>query len=212
MARYVRDLVLNKPDDFVQFMMNDFLRKNSFVMSDWKGEPAYRTGDAMMEGYKYLKWNYSGGIFHLEAWMKGTFGGEWNLDGFVGTLQKKPYKASLEQLFAALNQPIPMNQTGAPEQMSPMPNVVPVQTVDNSSAATMGLVFGIFSLIFAFLIPLVSILLACLGFSRARMGAGSSKAGLAKAGKILCIIGIIAAIVLWGLNILTVSASFARFY
>ena len=212
MARYVRDLVLNKPDDFVQFMMNDFLRKNSFVMSDWKGEPAYRTGDAMMEGYKYLKWNYSGGIFHLEAWMKGTFGGEWNLDGFVGTLQKKPYKASLEQLFAALNQPIPMNQTGAPKQMSPMPNVVPVQTVDNSSAATMGLVFGIFSLIFAFLIPLVSILLACLGFSRARMGAGSSKAGLAKAGKILCIIGIIAAIVMWGLNILTLSASFARFY
>ncbi len=212
MARYVRDLVLNKPDDFVQFMMNDFLRKNSFVMSDWKGEPAYRTGDAMMEGYKYLKWNYSGGIFHLEAWMKGTFGGEWNLDGFVGTLQKKPYKASLEQLFAALNQPIPMNQTGAPEQVNPMPNVVPVQTVDNSSAATMGLVFGIFSLIFAFLIPLVSILLACLGFSRARMGAGSSKAGLAKAGKILCIIGIIAAIVMWGLNILTLSASFARFY
>ena len=212
MARYVRDLVLNKPDDFVQFMMNDFLRKNSFVMSNWKGEPAYRTGDAMMEGYKYLKWNYSGGIFHLEAWMKGTFGGEWNLDGFVGTLQKKPYKASLEQLFAALNQPIPMNQTGAPEQVNPMPNVVPVQTVDNSSAATMGLVFGIFSLIFAFLIPLVSILLACLGFSRARMGAGSSKAGLAKAGKILCIIGIIAAIVMWGLNILTLSASFARFY
>ena len=40
MARYVRDLVLNKPDDFVQFMMNDFLRKNSFVMSDWKGERA----------------------------------------------------------------------------------------------------------------------------------------------------------------------------
>ena len=211
MARYVRDLVLNKPDDFVQFMMNDFLQKNSFVMSNWKGEPAYRTGDAMMEGYKYLKWNYSGGIFHLEAWMKGTFGGEWNLDGFVGTLQK-PYKASLEQLFAALNQPIPMNQTGAPEQVNPMPNVVPVQTVDNSSAATMGLVFGIFSLIFAFLIPLVSILLACLGFSRARMGAGSSKAGLAKAGKILCIIGIIAAIVMWGLNILTLSASFARFY
>lgn len=212
MARYVRDLVLNKPDDFVQFMMNDFLQKNSFVMSNWKGEPAYRTGDAVMEGYKYLKWNYSGGIFHLEAWMKGTFGGEWNLDGFVGTLQKKPYKASLEQLFAALNQPIPMNQTGAPEQVNPMPNVVPVQTVDNSSAATMGLVFGIFSLIFAFLIPLVSILLACLGFSRARMGAGSSKAGLAKAGKILCIIGIIAAIVMWGLNILTLSASFARFY
>lgn len=200
MARYVKDLVLNKPDDFVQFIMNDFLQKNSFVLSDWKGEPAYRTGDAMMEGYKYLKWNYAGGIFHLEAWMKGTFGGEWNLDGFVGTFQKKPYKASLEQLFAALSQPIPMNQQAAPGQ--PVPGVVPVHTVDNSNAATMGLVFGIFSLIFAFLIPLVSIILACLGYSRARMGAGSRKAGLAKAGKILCIIGIIAAFIMWGVNVM----------
>ena len=31
MARYVRDLVLNKPDDFVQFMMNDYLQKNGKV-------------------------------------------------------------------------------------------------------------------------------------------------------------------------------------
>ena len=200
MARYVSDLVLNKPDDFVRFIMNDFLQKNGFVLSDWKGEPAYRTGDAVMEGYKYLKWNYAGGIFHLEAWMKGTFGGEWNLDGFVGTLQKKPYKESLEQLFATLNQPLSMNQQAAPGQ--PMPNVVPVHTVDNSNAATMGLVFGIFSLIFAFLIPLVSIILACLGFSRARMGAGSSKAGMAKAGKVLCIIGIVIAVIMWGVNIL----------
>lgn len=200
MARYVRDLVLNKPDDFVQFIMNDFLQKNGFVLSDWKGETAYRTGDAVMEGYKYLKWNYAGGIFHLEAWMKGTFGGEWNLDGFVGTLQKKPYKESLEQLFATLNQPLSMNQQAAPGQ--PMPNVVPVHTVDNSNAATMGLVFGIFSLIFAFLIPLVSIILACLGFSRARMGAGSSKAGMAKAGKVLCIMGIVIAVIMWGVNVL----------
>lgn len=200
MARYVRDLVLNKPDDFVRFIMNDFLQKNGFVLSDWKGEAAYRTGDAVMEGYKYLKWNYAGGIFHLEAWMKGTFGGEWNLDGFVGTLQKKPYRESLEQLFATLSQPLPMNQQTAPGK--PMPNVVPVHTVDNSNAATMGLVFGIFSLIFAFLIPLVSIILACLGFSRARMGLGSSKAGMAKAGKFLCIMGIVIAVIMWGVNVL----------
>lgn len=55
MARYVREVVLNKPGDFVQFIMDDYLRKNGFVMSDWKGEPAFRTGDAAIEGYKYLK-------------------------------------------------------------------------------------------------------------------------------------------------------------
>lgn len=156
----------------------------------------------MMEGYKYLKWSYTGGIFHLEAWMKGTFGGEWNLDGFVGTLQKKPYKASLEQLFAALNQPIPMNQGGAPGSGQPMPNVVPVHTVDNSGAATMGLVFGIMSVVLGIFIPILGIILACLGFSRARMGAGSSKSGQAKVGKVLCIIGILVAVVMWGLNFL----------
>ena len=219
MARYVKELVLNKPEDFVQFMMNDYLRKNSFVMADWKGEPAYRTGDAMMEGYKYLKWYYNNGVFHLEAWMKGTFGGEWNLDGFVGTLQKKPYRESLEQLFEALKQPLPMEQgmaagqggmPGNPGQ--PYQNVVPVHTVDNSGAATMGLLFGILSIVFAFLVPIVSILLACLGYSRARMGAGSRKAGQAKAGKILCIIGIITAIVMWGLSILLLLPTFGMIY
>ena len=89
MARFTRDLVLNKPDDFVQFIMNDFLQKNQFEMSDWKGEAAYRAGDAMVEGFKYLKWSYNGGVFHLEAWLKSVGGGEMDLDGFVGTLQKK---------------------------------------------------------------------------------------------------------------------------
>lgn len=232
MARYVRELVLNKPDDFVQFIMNDFLRKNSFIMADWKGEPAYRTGDAMMEGFKYLKWYYNNGVFHLEAWMKGTFGGEWNLDGFVGCLQKKPYRESIEQLFAALQQPIPMPQgasadqqypggmpgQGAPGQAmpanqgQPYQNYVPVHTVDNSGAATMGLVLGILSVGFAFFIPIVGILLASLGFARARMGAGSSKAGRAKAGKVLCIIGILAAVVMWGLNILLLLPVVGRYY
>ena len=55
MARYVKNLVLNKPEDFVTFIMNDYLQKNQFVVSEWKGEPAYRTGDALIEGYKYLK-------------------------------------------------------------------------------------------------------------------------------------------------------------
>ncbi len=223
MARYVRELILNKPDDFVQFIMNDFLRKNSFIMADWKGEPAYRTGDAMMEGYKYLRWYYSNGVFHLEAWMKGTFGGEWNLEGFVGCLQKKPYRESLEQLFAALQQPIPMPQQAVQGSGMPGPgmpgnpgqpyqNYVPVHTVDNSGAATMGLVLGILSVIFGIFIPILGIILACLGFSRARMGAGSSKSGQAKVGKVLCIIGILLAVIMWGLNFLVLIPTVGRMY
>lgn len=199
MARYTKDLVLNKPDDFVHFLMNDFLKKNQFIMADWKGEPAYRTGDAMMEGYKYLKWTYFNGVFHLEAWMKGTFGGEWNLDGFVGCANKKPYRESLEQLFDALQQEIPMEHGS--KSMTGEPQMIPVRTVDNRGAANMALVFGTLSLVLCWL-PLVSILLACLGFSRARMGSGSSLAKQASVGKILCITGTVLAIILWVLNIL----------
>jgi hypothetical protein len=194
MARYVRELVLNKPDDFVSFMMNDYLQKNKFSMSDWKGEPAYRAGDAMMEGYKYLKWSYSNGTLHVEAWLKGNFGKEMGLTGFVATLQKKPFRDSLEQLYSALQQDISQTQGSG--------GAIPVQTVDNSSAATMALVFGIISVIISFIWPLGAIIVAVLGYSRARMGSGSSKAGMAKAGQILSIIGVVIALVMWILSII----------
>lgn len=163
-------------------------------MSDWKGEPAFRAGDPALEGYKYLKWGYMNGVLHLEAWMKGTFGGEWDLEGFAGSLQKKPYRESLEQLFGILQQPLPQGQ-----QM-PQGYPIPVQTTDNTGAATMALIFGILAVVTGFLIPIIGILFGCLGFSRARMGGGSSKAGMAKAGKILCIIGIVVSIIMWVLS------------
>lgn len=239
MARYIQDVTLNKPDDFVYFIMNDYLQKNGFIMSDWKGEPAYRAGDPMLEGYKYLKWSYTNGIFHLEAWLKGTFGGEWNLDGFVGCMMKKPYKSNLEQLITVLQQSIPqpintvsdsasqgypegssdnVGQTASSQtvsgqalqghtsqnQASP---IIPVQTVDNSGAASQALIFGIVALVLCWS-PLFCIIFACLGFSRGRMGAGSSKASQAKAGKICCIVALCITGVLFLLNmVLTVLTS-----
>lgn len=219
MARYVKDVVLNKPDDFVIFIMNDFLQKNQFAMADWHGEPAYRAGDAMMEGYKFLKWSYQGGVFHLEAWLRGTAGGEWDLDGVVGVVQKKPYKESLEQLLQVLQQPLPEGespqgaqgvqpdmaqgqQEGAASQGEPVQRTVPVHTVDNTGAANRAFLFGILSIIGGLLIPLLGLILACVGFSSARMGMGSSLADKAKKGKVLCIVGMAVSIGLWLLNII----------
>lgn len=196
-GRYTKDLVLNKPDDFVNFMLNDYLQKNQFTMSDWKGEPAYRAGDAMLEGYKYLKWSYQDGTLHLEAWLKGSMGKEMDLDGFVATVQKKPYKESLEQLFQVLQQNIPQGQGMQP---------IPVQTVDNASAAIWAFICGLLSIPFGLFIPLLGIILAAVGFSRGRMGYGSSKAGMAKAGKVLSVIGAVVAVVIWILNIILTMA------
>lgn len=124
------------------------------------------------------------------------------LEGFVGVLQKKPFKDSLEALYTALQQEIPEGQevfTGEGEQ--PFVQTVGVQTVDNTGAATAALVFGIAAFILGFISPIFAILAGCLGFNQARMGSGSSKANLAKAGKILSIIGVVIAIIMWILNI-----------
>ena len=222
MARYVKDITLNKPDDFVAFIVNDYLQKNKFVMSDWNGEPAYRAGDGVVEGYKYLKWSYAGGVFHLEAWLKGTAGGEWDLDGFVGIAMKKPYKSSLEQLFDVLQQQIPQQNTasapngaapqGGPAQQGnygqPNPQPIPVRTTDNTGAATIALVLGILSVALGFFMPLFGVILGIIGVTQARMGSGSSKAGMAKAGKVLGIIGICIAVAGWLLNIVLTVALF----
>lgn len=211
MARYIQNVVLNKPADFVSFIMNDYLQKNGFTMSEWKGEPAYRAGDAMMEGFKYMKWSYVDGVLHLEAWMKGTFGGEWGLDGFVGCLMKRPYKNNITQLITVLQQSIPPQQNGAAQAgpggyQGQIPNVVPVQTVDNCKEAKQALIFGIISMVLCWS-PLFCIIFACLGFSRARMGAGSSKGNLATVGKVLCIVAVCITIVLYILNIVLTMAT-----
>lgn len=211
MARYVQDVVLNKPDDFVYFIMNDYLQKHGFTMSDWKGEPAYRAGDPMLEGYKYLKWSYTNGVFHLEAWLRGTFGGEWDLEGFVACAQKAPYKKNLTELITVLQQTLPQPGMSAPTDAaqadgtsapdSTPPSAIPVQTVDNHKSATLALVFGILSIVFS-CSPVFCIIFVVLCFSQARMGQGSSKAGLAKAGKICAIVGICFLVAALALNFL----------
>lgn len=233
MARYIQHIYLNKPDDFVYFIINDYLQKNQFIMSDWKGEPAYQSGNVLTDGLRYLKWSYTDGFLHLEAWIKGNFGEEWDLNGFVGCLMKKPYRESLEELLRILQQEIPNLQSsygtqgfpGTAGQEGPVyrpgmqggpqntfseggmsfhqgeKQVIPVQTVDNHKAATNALIMGILSLVFCW-IPIAAIVLGCLGLSRARLGAGSSKSSSAAAGRICSIIGICLGCLLWILNFL----------
>ena len=128
-------------------MMNDYLSKNGFSTAEWKGQPVYRAGDPMLEGYKFMTWSYINGVLHVEAWLKGLFGGEMGLTGFVGCLQKKPFKQSLEQLYTLMRQDIPTDQmnAGAAGIAGGTANAgaVPVTTVNNTSAATISLIFGI---------------------------------------------------------------------
>lgn len=205
MARYVQDVVLNKPNDFVFFMMNDWLQKNSFKTSTWKGESVYRRGDGFFEGYRYIKYSYANGVIHLEAWLKGPFGGEQGLTGVWGWAVKIGYKDSLEKLVSLLQQSIPqpvnqdVNPDGTPSS-APAQNVIPVQTVDNTGSATLALIFGILSIVLCWTI--FSIVFGCVSIISYRSGKGSTKAGMAKAGLICSIVGMCLYLVMFVLNIL----------
>lgn len=219
MARYIRDIVLNKPADFVAFMMNDYLQKNGFSFFKWKYEAAFRAGDGVIESYKYLKWGYDGRILHIEAWVRDLFGMEISLDSLSFTLQRSAFKKSLEQLFTLLNQNIPMpNQPAHGTNGQPIPQPIPIQTADNSSAAVMALVSGVItlsltfiyfvSLIFSvsaltFLFPIIILFGGTLGISRARLGGGSRQAKLALTGKILSILAMGLIGIFWGVMILS---------
>lgn len=204
MARYTQDVVLNKPDDFVIFMMNDYLQKESFSQSDWKGAPAYRRGDGFIEGFRYLTWGYSNGVLHLEAWLKGPLGGEQDLSGFWGWAVKAAYRSSLEELIKLLHQEIPQPTAAsgtAPDNTAPVQNVVTVQTSNNTKAATLALVLGIVSIVASFLIPLIGFVCGFFAIMFYRSGKGSTSAGQAKAGRVCGIIGICLAGVMYVLNI-----------
>ena len=86
----------------VSEIVENYLYRNRYYRTDWNGEPVYLCTDSAEGGHRYLKWSYVNGVVHIEAWMKGTFGGEDDLDGGG---KKKAYKDSLEQLIMQLQNP-----------------------------------------------------------------------------------------------------------
>lgn len=201
MARYVREVILNKPDDFVYFMMNDYLQKNSFKPSNWKGAPAYKRGDGFFEMCRYMAWSYNDGVLRLEAWAQGIFVQEQDLSGIWGWGVKSLYKKDIEKLIALLQQTIP-EPVPTSDGSAQFQNVIPVQTMDNAGSAIASLVFGILTLCCFW--NYLSLAFACISIMFYRSGKGSTKAGLAKAGLICSIVGLVIWAILFILNLFSV--------
>lgn len=214
MGRYVRDEVLNQPDDFVQYMMHDFLTKHGFQFVEFKGQMVFRAGGGWFEMPKFLVWSYQNGVFHMEAWTRilmlpGVYAGENALKGFYGALPKKMYKDDLEQLIMLLHQPVGnvqpnMSQMNGMQggqsvpQMNGMqgaPQVpqgngpIMVQGADTSRYANMALGFGITALVLCW--TYFSICFGILAIIYANKGKTSAKKGRATAGMVCAIIGLV---------------------
>ena len=191
MARYIQDIILNKPDNFVFYTMNDFFLQTGFVLTDCRGEQIYFSGNPDQEGCRCLKWSYTNGVLHLEAWLKGqTEGDEWNLDGLEYGAQKASYKQLLEQLLAVLQRPVPQQSVYNNTSVTPVNASISAQEKTQSNYAVVSMILGIISLV-SIVGPAISIPLGIVAIILSKEGRKSSQASLANVGRICGIIGLI---------------------
>lgn len=210
MARYIREVTLNRPADFVQFIMTDFLSKHGFSLVKFKGEMVYRAGGGLLEIPKFLTWGYRNGIFHVEAWTRnlwlpGVYGRENAMTGFMGCIPKDAYKKDIEELIGLLFQPIypngqpnPGGQQGMSQNpgMYGNPGMQPRQTIyvrgtDMSRYATMALVFSIVGLAIGLFSPMIGVLFGALGIVYGNKAKCSDKKGMATAAFVIGIIAVV---------------------
>lgn len=187
MARYIREVQLNRPEDFVQYIMTDFLSKQGFHMKEFKGELVYRAGDGFLEIPKFLTWGYQNGIFHIEAWTRncwfpGVYGRENAMTGFLGCVPKDAYKKDIEALIGLLFQPLA--------------EPVYVRGTDMSQYATMALVFSLIGIPCICLSGIVGLIWGSLGIIYGKKAMNSEKKGMATAAFVIgIVVDVLAAIV-----------------
>ena len=86
MSRYIADYTINKPDDLIKFIAEDFLTKEGFRQTVYKGETVWKKGVGAVSAPQFIKLQYGQGNVHLEAWIKSF--GEHGVTGFYGALRK----------------------------------------------------------------------------------------------------------------------------
>lgn len=196
MARWTRDEVLNQPADFVQFLMEDYLTKNGFKKKMHKNQEVWQEGDGFLNAARFIRYEYEGGKFHLEAWIGKRR--ENALKGFVGALPKKMFRESLEELVRLLHQPLPQNPDAG--------GVVTIQVPDHGKCAVPAMVLSILGIVCGFLIPLLGIIFGGVGISFGQKARNSSKNNIAKAAVILGTIAMAVALVVYIVNIVLMIA------
>lgn len=101
---FKRSFPLEKPEEEVRAIMDEYLEKKHFIVSPKYGGQTYRSEKAHMFGFNYLKWKYQDGTFSLEAWVCGTLDIDWNMNAVAGWGYAiiNPYKQSLIELIKKL--------------------------------------------------------------------------------------------------------------
>lgn len=223
MSRYIREEMIQKPAEFVDFIMSDFLQKHGFVLVNINGEMVYQHGKGMLTAPKYFVYRYMNGVIHIEAWIKfawlpGVYGKENDLSGFSGSVVKAVYKKDIEELISVLCQPLPGDyqnpygqqpqggypnaynqqpQGGYPNAYGQQPQGGPitVKGVDTANYAKSGLVFVLVCIPILIFIAWLGYLFAWFGLLFAGIGIGYCYRGMGSSKNGMAMVGFVLGII-----------------
>lgn len=214
MSRFVTDLPVNQPEEFVRFVSQDFFAKEGFELSRYKKETVWRKGMGLLTCPQFMKVEYRSGVVHLEAWMSqfalpGIYLGEMGVTGAWGWAVKQTLKSRVDTLIGLLSQQAPVPQaaaaaaTDAPAagqapaaSISAAPTAqqpIPVAVHDPRGKATASLVLGIVGLL-AWLSPMLGTVIGIIGIVMGTMGRKSTARGRATAGLVMSILTVVASV------------------
>ncbi|MDR1002934.1 MAG: DUF4190 domain-containing protein [Oscillospiraceae bacterium] len=209
--RFVAEFQINQPENFVAFIANDYFAKEGFKLVDYKGEAVWKRGDGFWVARQYMKVTYAaGGAVRVEAFMRGMFGGEMDLDGVYGWAVKAKMKKEVETLISLLCQ-----QTGTSVQTMADGTTVaaPVVAVHNPvGQANASLALGIIGCSAGWFVPFVGLSLGIVGIISASKGRKSTSKGVATVGMVFSIISIVVAAIAYIVNFIYSYAMFSGMY
>lgn len=114
MSRYIRDMVLQLPEDQVRTVINEFLQNGNFYQGTWKDKACYvgdygfdSYGQSMIAGIYFFEYTYENGTLHFEAWVRDGKTKEIGLTGAYSFTTKQPYAARIAALENQFIQSLP---------------------------------------------------------------------------------------------------------
>ena len=93
---------LNCNPNLANSLVQSYIRGNRYELQQKNGEQFYRTGDAMVQGYRYFNYSISGQTLTICAWLKGAFG-EISVEQNNFNMFAMSYRNSLNTLFQEIN-------------------------------------------------------------------------------------------------------------
>lgn len=193
MSRYINDINVNKPDDFVFKLINEHIRTKKYEIIFIGKEKVWKTKTVNPFVSKLLRYEYQNGILHIEAWLKNG-AREFNLDGKSFSGLCKAYKQELEHLSDVLKNTKAQRE---PDGSYDIPNNK--KKVSPMLISILSVLLGLVGVAMGFYVPLLGIFINAFGLIFSKKGSEAPNKIVANIGMIISTIGIFLSVILFGL-------------